>query len=873
MSLSINTNIPSLNAQRRLNQNQVDLSRTLQRLSSGLRINSAKDDAAGLAISDRMTAQIRGLNQASRNANDGISLAQTAEGAMHESVNIIQRIRELAVQSANDTNSAEDRASLQAEVNQLLQEIDRIAFKTTFNNLKILDGTFLDAQFQVGANSNETISVSIPSVKACDLGGQSLATTNVHGIEAATYKEFHSADGANRGAVGSVAAIGASENGLVNETLTIRDAEGTMVGTASVAAHQDLTAPGGMLDDLGGIPGVTVLGLNKVTLSGGTNAGNNSQTIQINGIPLGLIDLTSGDAIATAINGNSTLQGQGVFAVSDGGTGVSLYNNTGADIKVGVTDADDTTAASIIATGINGSAVNVRADTTDTILLTDGSNAASSGQTIIIDGVDLGNLDLTNEAAIANVINSNTTLQLRGISASYDATSVSVFNYDGSLSTTIAIDAVHGGLMNGMALTVDGSFTAPVNLTVSPWNTETAVPGLAIDYNEATFAGTIEVAIPQGFTISSNVGNGLFSSGAADVPVTTIQNGYPNTADGNANGTQILHITGPGGSTDLEIDENASGAQIASAVNSITSSTGIIAETKTVATLFDFSAPGTVSFSLQGTNQFPVSVSADIVISTTNPPDLEIGALADEINKISGQTGIEAYVTTPGPRIRLSQDEGYDIKIANFEHSAAVDAHDQSTSPIADTGATINALGTVQSMKVLGGEGSDSNASILTDGGTKTIYNSTVIGGEVKFYGSDEFKISSSIDATNSGGSLFEADATEENDSTVSSFIDVTNITTKFGCAKAIMALDGAILQLGGIRGDLGAVQNRFESTISNLENISENLSAARSRIMDADIAKETSEMIRQNIIQQAATSILTQANQQPELALSLLRD
>ena len=127
MAISINTNVASLNAQRNLSASQTNLAKSMQRLSSGLRINSAKDDAAGLAISDRMTSQIRGLNQATRNANDGISLAQTAEGAMQESTNILQRMRELAVQSANDTNTASDRKSLQAEVSQLISELDRIA--------------------------------------------------------------------------------------------------------------------------------------------------------------------------------------------------------------------------------------------------------------------------------------------------------------------------------------------------------------------------------------------------------------------------------------------------------------------------------------------------------------------------------------------------------------------------------------------------------------------------------------------------------------------------------------------------------------------------------------------------------------------------
>ena len=166
----INTNIMSLNAQRNLNTSQSALQVSLQRLSSGKRINSAKDDAAGLAISERFTSQIRGLNQAVRNANDGISLAQTAEGALSESGNILQRIRELAVQSANATNSSSDRQALQAEVGQLVQEMDRIASNTSFNGQKLLDGTFGTAVFQVGADANQTIQTTTSNFRTAQFG-------------------------------------------------------------------------------------------------------------------------------------------------------------------------------------------------------------------------------------------------------------------------------------------------------------------------------------------------------------------------------------------------------------------------------------------------------------------------------------------------------------------------------------------------------------------------------------------------------------------------------------------------------------------------------------------------------------------------------
>lgn len=180
MALSINTNVASLSAQNQLNKSQNLSNQALERLSSGLRINSAKDDAAGLAISTRFQSQISGLNVAQRNANDGISLAQTTEGALDEITNNLQRIRELAVQSANATNSDSDRQALDDEVQQRISEIDRISTQTAFNGLKVLDGTFGSAAFQVGANAGETISVDLTqSTRSGSVGGVATQTLAV----------------------------------------------------------------------------------------------------------------------------------------------------------------------------------------------------------------------------------------------------------------------------------------------------------------------------------------------------------------------------------------------------------------------------------------------------------------------------------------------------------------------------------------------------------------------------------------------------------------------------------------------------------------------------------------------------------------------
>jgi flagellin len=173
MALTVNTNVASLTSQRNLSGSQDALSTSLERLSTGLRINSAKDDAAGLAISERFTAQIRGLDQGVRNANDGISLAQTAEGALGEVTNNLQRIRELAVQAANATNTAADRAALQNEVSALVAEIDRVATQTAFNGTKLLNGGFAGAVFQIGANAGDSITIdSIANSTASNLGSE-----------------------------------------------------------------------------------------------------------------------------------------------------------------------------------------------------------------------------------------------------------------------------------------------------------------------------------------------------------------------------------------------------------------------------------------------------------------------------------------------------------------------------------------------------------------------------------------------------------------------------------------------------------------------------------------------------------------------------
>src|SRR6187549_955711 len=261
MALVINTNVMSLNAQRNLSTSGGQLATSLQRLSSGLRINSAKDDAAGLAISDRMTTQISGLNQAARNANDGISLAQTTEGALQEVTNNLQRIRELAVQSANATNSDSDRGALDQEVQQRIAEIDRIASQTSFNGRKVLDGSFGGATFQVGANVGETISLSLTSsVKATAIGQ---VATSTGSVDLSTLFTGGSGGTAGTYTSGAITMASSDFSGVGNDiTFTVATSAGTDTVNLTADYSSDADVAAGMIADIN-----TALATSGVTAS------------------------------------------------------------------------------------------------------------------------------------------------------------------------------------------------------------------------------------------------------------------------------------------------------------------------------------------------------------------------------------------------------------------------------------------------------------------------------------------------------------------------------------------------------------------------------------------------------------------------------
>ena len=449
MALTINTNINSLVAQNNLNTNQASLATAMQRLSSGLRINSAKDDAAGLSIAERMTSQINGSNQAARNANDGISLAQTAEGAMSQISNNLQRMRELAVQSANGTNSASDRAALDNEVQALSQEIDRVAQSASFNGVNLLDGSFTAQKFQVGANgtANDSITIaSIASARTSALGGSgsSTVTTLTGGVTGPALAAGNlTLNGFQIGASGVGAAPGQSASSAYSMAAAINAVSSQSGVSASAQA-------------------ATVTGAVQSVFAGFTAA----NSFSVNGINVGPIANGAtapgaGANVAAAINSVSSQTG--VTATADNLGKVTLSAADGRDITL-LAQGTTTAAAALTDWGlVTGDVAGpVAAVTTTGKLQLNTSNAAGL---VISGGAPAA------AGFVAGTTAPSTTLTVSSISSINVLTASNATNalaaIDGALTTINASRAALGAYQNRFTSVVASLQTTAQNLTAS----------------------------------------------------------------------------------------------------------------------------------------------------------------------------------------------------------------------------------------------------------------------------------------------------------------------------------------------------------------------------------------------------------------------
>jgi flagellin len=413
MAISVNTNVTSMKAQGNLNKAQTATSTSMERLASGLRINSAKDDAAGMQIANRMTSQINGIGVAIRNANDGISIAQTAEGAMGESTNILQRMRDLSLQSANGSNSSDDRSAMQKEISTLQSELTRIAETTAFGGQKLLDGSYGTQKFQVGSNANETIGLTLNDVSADKLGNNSV-----------------SLEGTSSGlGWGTAVGTAAGDNAVAASTLTIN---GRKSETVAIEANSTAKEAAAKINLKSGSTGVTASGITEVKTA---LTGTGDVTMKINGTTVSatITDITDLSGLAESINKSSDTTG--VSAKINDSKELILVDQDGDDIKI-----DDFTTS-------NGTTATATA--TFAVLGDDGvANAAISlnGEAAsIIDSTTLAGivkLDSTDSFSVASDDATTAKLADTPYASSLDkVSSIKIGTADGAQDALAVIDA------------------------------------------------------------------------------------------------------------------------------------------------------------------------------------------------------------------------------------------------------------------------------------------------------------------------------------------------------------------------------------------------------------------------------------------------
>ncbi|MBY4675930.1 flagellin N-terminal helical domain-containing protein [Marinobacterium arenosum] len=763
MAMVINSNIMSMNAQRNLNTAQAEQNQAMERLTSGKRINSAADDAAGLAIANKMTSQITGLNQAVRNANDGISMIQTAEGALDESTNILQRMRELSVQSANGTYTEGNRNTLNAELKQLTEELDRIAETTTFNGQKVLDGSQGKLEIQVGSESNQTISMEIGAMDSKSLG------------------------------LGSTSA----------------DVAGTHLAQA----------------------------LGSTTIDDGD--------VLINGQNIGAFDGASQtfddliDQINTNVNG-VTASGFNTVEATSVGDGVTT---AAAELTIDITDTDGSTTQYVIQ------------DTNNMDELVAAINDKTGGK-VAAELNDDGQLVLSNDTGATIALSSGGTLS--DITGNITATShgqIALSSDDGSDIT------VEAG--------VSGTATDLANLGFQESRADGTVVGGALNntalaYGELTINGTV-IDHENTDTLQGKVDNINAASGDTGV-IASLKAETDGTADLTKTSTELTSTAYPpaGGVTIAIGDQiNINGteitftgtdmATIVADINGSTGDTGVTARADENNQLHLYSEgnitmfQGTTNGSTFGTDfGLGASIGASAAASTTT------AATTIQNNDTIKINDNEVVLTDVSSMDAIISD----INGAQSTTGVFASVNDQGELVLSSNAAFTIAEGDVNGSKVL-------NSLGLSAGNNQA-------GLELKSLSGNPISIElSGSGAANTG--LIEQNASTGGAGFGSSISSI-DISSASSAQKAIDVIDNALDTINETRGNLGAVNNRLDFTINNLSSVAENASAARSRIEDADFAQESANLSRAQVLQQAGTSMLAQANSAPQQVLSLLQ-
>jgi len=890
MALVVNTNIPSLSSQRYLAESRRDMETAMERLSSGKRINTAGDDAAGLAISQRMEAQITGLNMAVRNANDAISLTQTAEGAMQEVSDMLQRMRELAVQAVNGVNNDDDRASLDLEVQALKAEIDRIAGNTTFNDQVILDGSY-NTNFQIGYNSGNFFDISLASVATSALGlaaGEASSSTDAVNTLVSSRLELAYFDQNGTGAGVDSAGISFAQGDILINGSELDAFDGT---SATSSGGNDLYD---LLNNINvNVDNVVASGFNTLVASsvGTGEVTENSVVIKVGAVGISTDDWYQAEKSYTLAQSSSMAEvvadinanfvnDEVVASINDDGKLV-LSNTTGATIFV--EDQTGTDGAFDGATGFEvGSVSNATVSSTG-VGSTDVFTTAKQGF-LKLTSSDGTAIEITRGNTGSSSTGTLTDLQAIGFNEISSTPDGAKYTVTGSQSTTFNGASTEFGYntTTGQAdLTINGTEIYDVELSpesttfqgkldvINAFSDETGVIASAyfertIDTSAVTFVAddTFDlngVTITMGADLDTLVTNINGVSGA-----NTAKHGVTASSDG-----QNLILKGDGVQTvNLTHNDFSLSSATVQAAQRRSADTNAMDAPNQIVLLDDADVTEGRVFTLTFNNtkvSGVASVSSAQSIASNTAVTYSYTVLANE----DAQDVWDGFATLMSERIFITAANSAVGSPADFWNisAGASSAQIQFFSAM-DVGATTITLGVSQT-------GTATGTTRLTGS------NSQNYEGALRLQTTRNEPISIEFNTSGNLGGLIEQNVGEttydSNDPTYeagvvsSNYVSGLTIATTADATTALDTLDAALASVATYRSNLGAIENRMNHTVDNLTNVVENTSAAQSRIQDADFAVEAAALARAQILQQAGTAMLAQANAAPQNVLSLL--
>jgi flagellin len=863
MALSINTNISSLTAQRAIADSKNDLETAMERLATGSKINSASDDAAGLAMTQRMTAQIQGLNMAIKNSNDGIAMTKSIEGAIAEVSDMLQRMRELSIQAANGTNSASDRTYLQDEVNLLIQEVTRVSANTRYNGTLILDGTFINKQLQVGIEEGEHITFSVDSVASKQIGAHTLIG---NGNNPQT----------------------PSGTPPTNPVSTNEDIEiFGYLGTRTVEASSEDSAKETQtkVNLLTHATGVKAYAKTYAALSSGDDTAR-TYNLKVNGFQTGNFIISSTD-VGDAVEAINRISGASGVTAKVESNKVILFDADGDDIFIENTKTgdefvdlvveklgEDGLVSSVIGQPIRLGAGATSTNAEATFTQTHGtlSNYANGTHTIS---------DGTTTLSITRAGGTPSTADLVSdfrSSASYES-----FKYDISANGTTGFTFT--AREPGVIQAAEQPILAAAAAVVDAGTLTSGVVGASAD--STRISGSLKFVSSHSFSVEQ--------AG----PTKAVFSQTHGTLSNYANGTHTLSD----GKTTLSITVGSATPTTAELVSAFTSASGFDNFK------YDIASDGTSGFTFTAKEAGSIRAADQPVLSTS--PEVAKVDIADVYSayaswKAGGPAAAGEIVTSfNGDTVTLVLNHntaqagvaagnlGNDLVAGTFAAAfvAAYNAHagsvNSSAAASGEDGASAGA-NTISFTQTNTGSFANSNGLTVTfDNDTSSAGDGvTAIGGNPFVFsngaggaGAQQSNLVIAGVPTGDSGALNittpgDANGYFADGSQTASLVDLTqiSISSEGGASDAISIIDAALDKVAQMRSDLGAIENRMDHTISNLMNIAEKTADSRSRLEDADFALESARLAKNQVLQQAGTSMLSQANQMSQLVMELLR-